>query len=74
MKLSIIALFFLALGATPVWSQSAKSLSPAELAAHSGADRERILFDGAKREGHGERQRCDDGIAPGNHHCSPLKP
>jgi len=51
MKLSIIALFFLALGATPVWSQSAKSLSPAELAAHSGADRERILFDGAKREG-----------------------
>src|SRR5678816_4440925 len=51
MKLSIIALFFLALGATPAWSQNAKTLSPAELAAHSGADRERILFDGAKREG-----------------------
>jgi iron(III) transport system substrate-binding protein len=51
MKLSIIALFFLALGATPGWSQSAKTLSPAELAAYSGADRERILFDGAKREG-----------------------
>ena len=41
----------LPLGTATAWSQSAKTLSPAELAAHSGADRERILFDGAKREG-----------------------
>lgn len=42
-------LLFLALLAAPAWSQSAKSA--AELGAYSGADREKILFDGAKREG-----------------------
>ena len=51
MRLSIIALIMLPFGTPTAWSQSAKTLSPAELAAHSGADRERILFDGAKREG-----------------------
>ncbi len=51
MKLSIIVLIVLQFGTATAWSQSAKTLSPAELAAHSGADRERILFDGAKREG-----------------------
>ena len=51
MQLSLIALFFLALDTTPTWSQTTKTLSPAELAAYGGADRERILFDGAKREG-----------------------
>jgi iron(III) transport system substrate-binding protein len=51
MKLLIIALFFLSLGTAPAWSQSAKTLSPAELAAYAATDRERILFEGAKREG-----------------------
>jgi iron(III) transport system substrate-binding protein len=51
MKLLIIALFFLSLGTAPAWSQSAKTLSPAELGAYAATDRERILFEGAKREG-----------------------
>lgn len=33
------------------WSQSAKPSAAADLAAYTGADRERILFEGAKREG-----------------------
>lgn len=37
--------------ATAAWSQTGKPSSAAELAAYSGADRERLLFDGAKREG-----------------------
>jgi iron(III) transport system substrate-binding protein len=49
MKLIITALVFLALFTTSAWSQIAKSA--AELGAYSGADREKILFDGAKREG-----------------------
>lgn len=36
---------------TSAWGQSARPSSAAELAAYSGADREKILFDGAKREG-----------------------
>ena len=51
MNLSIVILILIALSTTPAWSQSAKTLSSAELAAYGGADRERILFDGAKREG-----------------------
>ena len=35
----------------PAWGQSAKPSTGAELAAYTGNDRERILFDGAKREG-----------------------
>jgi iron(III) transport system substrate-binding protein len=35
---------------TPAWSQTAKPSSAAELAAYTGPDRERLLFEGAKRE------------------------
>ena len=49
MKPIITVLVFLALFATSARSQTAKSA--AELGAYSGADREKILFDGAKREG-----------------------
>ena len=48
MKKIITALVFLSITA-PAWSQTAKTA--AELGAYSGADREKILFDGAKREG-----------------------
>lgn len=43
-----IAIYFL-LGAAPAWSQGAKTAT--ELGAYGGADREKVLFDGAKREG-----------------------
>ena len=33
------------------WSQTAKPVAPAELASYTGADRERLLHEGAKREG-----------------------
>ena len=46
----LVSLIF-ALAAAPAWSQSAKPTAPADLAAYTGADREKILFDGAKREG-----------------------
>jgi len=49
MKLIIPVLVILGLSATNAWSQTAKSA--ADLGAYSGADREKILFDGAKREG-----------------------
>jgi iron(III) transport system substrate-binding protein len=42
-----IPLFFCA----PAWSQTAKPSSPVELAAYTGPDRERLLLEGAKREG-----------------------
>ena len=51
MKILIIALFFLSLGLTNAWSQTAKPSTAAELGAYAGTDREKILFDGAKREG-----------------------
>ena len=51
MNILSVTVLLLALGALPAWSQSAKPGSPAELAAYSGSDRERLLFDGAKREG-----------------------
>jgi len=47
----IIATLLMFLGCTSAWSQTAKPSAAAELAAYSGADREKILFDGAKREG-----------------------
>jgi iron(III) transport system substrate-binding protein len=46
---STILLIFLT--AAPAWSQTGKPSNAAELAAYTGADRERVLFDGAKREG-----------------------
>jgi len=33
------------------WSQTTKPVSPADLASYTGADRERLLHEGAKREG-----------------------
>ncbi|MBI2229372.1 MAG: hypothetical protein HYU46_09760 [Deltaproteobacteria bacterium] len=47
----IAAFFFLFLISVPAWSQTGKPSSAAELAAYTGADRERLLLDGAKREG-----------------------
>src|SRR6185503_9830831 len=44
-------IFFLFLIGAPVWSQTSKPSSAADLAAYGGADRERLLFVGAKREG-----------------------
>jgi len=44
-------ILFLFLIVAPVWSQTGKPSSAADLAAYSGADRERLLLDGAKREG-----------------------
>jgi iron(III) transport system substrate-binding protein len=48
----IAALAFVFLtAASPAWSQSVKPSSAAEIAAYNGADRERLLLEGAKREG-----------------------
>ena len=44
-------IFFIFLIGAPAWSQTSKPSSPADLAAYGGADRERVLLDGAKREG-----------------------
>ena len=44
-------ILFLFLIGAPAWSQSGKPSSAADLAAYTGTDRERLLFDGAKREG-----------------------
>ncbi len=47
--LAAVAMALVAM-ASPAWAQGAK-LSPAELAAYTGADRERLLVEGAKKEG-----------------------
>src|ERR1051325_7045096 len=47
----LIAIALLVLGCTSVSGQTAKPISASDLAAYAGADRERVLFDGAKREG-----------------------
>jgi iron(III) transport system substrate-binding protein len=47
--MAVLILIFLA--TTQVWSQSGKPISAAEIAAYRGPDRERLLVDGAKREG-----------------------
>ncbi|HVO93325.1 MAG TPA: extracellular solute-binding protein [Terriglobales bacterium] len=49
-RLTPVLLFFL-MANSAAWSQAAKPASPADLAAYSGADRERVLLDGARREG-----------------------
>ena len=41
----------LSLSTAPAWSQTTKPLSAADLASYTGADRERVLLEGAKREG-----------------------
>jgi iron(III) transport system substrate-binding protein len=51
MKILNAALFLGLLMVPPVWSQGAKPSAPAELASYTGSDRERLLVEGAKREG-----------------------
>jgi iron(III) transport system substrate-binding protein len=51
LKILVAAAFFLFLTTSPAWSQAGKPSSAAEIAAHAGADRERLLAEGAKREG-----------------------
>jgi len=50
-KISTIAVFFVLLVSTPARSQVGTPSSVAELASYTGADRERVLIEGAKREG-----------------------
>ena len=51
MQILTITFVFFLLVSSPAWTQTAKAASPADLAAYTGADRERVLLDGAKREG-----------------------
>ena len=51
MKFVSIALFWTFLITAPAWAQTRKPSSPADLASYTGADRERLLAQGAKREG-----------------------
>jgi len=50
-KTLITTIAIIAIVYVPAWSQTGKPSSAAELAAYTGADRERVLFEGAKREG-----------------------
>jgi iron(III) transport system substrate-binding protein len=50
-KIVSAVLFLILFSASPAWSQSGKPSSTAEIAAYSGPDRERVLLEGAKREG-----------------------
>jgi iron(III) transport system substrate-binding protein len=50
-KFLIATLLFGFLISAPAWSQSGKPSSAADLASYTGTDRERLLVDGAKREG-----------------------
>jgi iron(III) transport system substrate-binding protein len=51
MKILTVAFLIVFLNAATTWSQPAKPSSAADLASYSGADRERLLLEGAKREG-----------------------
>jgi iron(III) transport system substrate-binding protein len=51
MKIIAFVLFVLLLSPLPAWSQARKPASIVELAAHMGADREQMLYAGAKAEG-----------------------
>ena len=51
MKIQSVALFFVSLITVPAWSQTGRPPSLAELASYTGADREHLLLNGAKREG-----------------------
>jgi len=46
-----LTLLFCSILTAPARSQNQNPASPSELAAYTGADRERVLFEGAKREG-----------------------
>jgi iron(III) transport system substrate-binding protein len=51
MKIVGLIVFVLSLSASPTWAQAKKPASIAELASYLGADREQILYAGAKSEG-----------------------
>ena len=51
MKILTAAYLFVFLIAATAWSQTGKPSSPADLASYTGSDRERLLVEGAKREG-----------------------
>lgn len=50
-KVSVAAFVLLTLAPASGWAQPARPLSPPEVAAYAAPDRERLLFEGAKREG-----------------------
>ena len=51
MKVIAVTMFLVVIVSGSAWSQTAKPASPADLASYTGADRERLLYEGAKREG-----------------------
>src|SRR5580765_7185509 len=51
MKVSVILMFALLMGSASGLAQTAKPMSIAELAAYNKPDREKVLYDGAKKEG-----------------------
>ena len=51
MKVIAVTMFLIVIVSGSAWSQSAKPASPADLASYTSADRERLLHEGAKREG-----------------------
>jgi iron(III) transport system substrate-binding protein len=51
MNIAAATLFLVLFIAESAWSQTAKPVAPADLASYTGADRERLLHEGAKREG-----------------------
>jgi iron(III) transport system substrate-binding protein len=51
MKILTAAHLIVLIIAAPAWSQTSKPSSAADLASYSGSDRERLLVEGAKREG-----------------------
>lgn len=46
----LLVIGLLLLGCTPAWSQITKRANASDLGSYTGADRERVLFEGAKRE------------------------
>ena len=51
LKILTAALLLVCLTNSPAWTQPGIPSSPREIAAYGGPDRERLLFEGAKREG-----------------------
>src|SRR5687768_13221973 len=51
MKSPFLAILLVASAVESAWCQSAQPKTAAELAKYMGADRERVLYDGAKKEG-----------------------
>ena len=51
MKPLLLAVLWIAISAANTWAQSAPPKTAADLAKYMGADRERVLYEGAKKEG-----------------------